>query len=176
MQEKYIDVDYQEIDETKEKVKDKDIVINADPLSALISGAFSSINNLTNAVKEYTVCKQQEETKRADIKAKMKVEIEKINAQKELYLKYIDNKHEEEMLKIQNFYQQYGIKLDHFSNAIYAAVEVAKETKNFSDVCMLLELEHTIMKENSEVELKFMELSHKNNYLTENNPIKGFIG
>ncbi|MGN0605544.1 MAG: hypothetical protein ACI4JM_03380 [Oscillospiraceae bacterium] len=176
MQKEYIDVDYTMMSED-ENADDKntDIIINTDPASAAISGIVGVVNNITNAAKEYSICKQQEETKRAAIKAQMKVEIEKINMQKEICLKVLDEQHEIKMIQIQAFYQQYKTALDDASAAVHGAIEVAKESKNFSDVCILLETERNILKDSSEAELKFMEISQKNNYRIQSNSVKGLL-
>lgn len=160
---KVIDVDYKILsadnDENAPEKQDTDITINADPISALISGFCGVVNGLTDAVKEYNICKQQEQTKRAEIKAQMKIAVEQINAQKELCLRVLDHQHEIAMLQIQEFYKQYRMALEDASSAVHSALEVAKESKNFSDVCALLEMERNILKDSSEAELKFMELS-----------------
>jgi len=158
-----IDVDYEVIstedNDSKGNGKGTDITVNADPISAAISGVCGIVNNVTNAAKEYGMCKQQEKTKREAIKAQMKVEIDKINTQKELCLKILDAQYEIRMYQIQAFYQQYKTALDDASDALHGAIEVAKETKNFTDVCALLEMERSILKDSSEAEMKFMELS-----------------
>lgn len=162
---KVIDVDYKILssdnDENAPEKQDTDITINADPISALISGFCGVVNGLTDAVKEYNICKQQEQTKRAEIKAQMKVAIEQINMQKEICLKVLDEQHEKDMIHIQEFYQQCRMVLEKASSAVQIALEIAKESKNFSDVCTLLEIENNIFKNISETELKFMETSSR---------------
>lgn len=172
----YIDTDFEEIPaDKKENGNDVDITVNADPWSALITGACDVVNNITNAAKEYNICKQQEKTKREAIKAQMKVDIEKINAQKEIYLKYLDDQQEIKMFQIKSFYEQYSGALKDASAAVHGAIEVAKESKNFTDVCALLEVERNILKDSSEAELKFMEISQNNTSYLATNPIKGLI-
>lgn len=159
-----IDVDYEEILSSSEDTDGNDdkneIVVNADPISALLSGVCGIVNNITNAAKEYGICKQQERTKREAIKAQMKVEIEKINSQKEICLKVLDKQYEIKMFQMQAFYEQYSMALKDASDSIHGAIEVAKESKNFSDVCALLEMERNILKDSTDAELKFMELSN----------------
>lgn len=174
---KYIDTVFEEVPTDNEtNDKDIDITLNTDPLSALITGVCGVVNNITNAAKEYGICKQQEKTKREAIKAQMKVDIEKINAQKEIYLEYLNQQHEIKMFQIQSFYNQYSEALKDASAAVHGAIEVAKESKNFTDVCALLEFERSILKDSSEAELKFMEISQTNNCYIATNPIKGLIG
>ena len=79
-QKNYIDVDFTEVKEKPEKQENKDITICADPVSTFFNGAFGMVNTLTSSVKEYNMCRQQEQTKRAAIKAQMKVQIEDIQA------------------------------------------------------------------------------------------------
>jgi len=44
-----IDVEYSETDNNSES---KDIVVNADPVSAAVNGFFGAVNHITDAVKE----------------------------------------------------------------------------------------------------------------------------
>lgn len=175
LQKEYIDVDYTEVDEEKNNGANKDITINTDPFSAAISGIFGAVNNVTNAVKEYNICKQQEQTKRTAIKAQMKIEMENIHAKKELCMKLLEEQHEIKMLQIKTFYQQFEKSLKDVSNAVQGAIEVAKETKDFSAVCDLLEIERQILKESSEAELKQMEFLQSTNSPQIENNIAGFL-
>ena len=175
LQKEYIDVDYTEADNQSQNENDNNITINTDPLSALISGAFNSFNNLTNAVKEYNICKQQEQTKRTAIKARMKIEIENIHAKKELYMKCLEEQHEIKVLQIKTSYQKFEKSLKDVSDAVQSAIEVAKESKDFSSVCDLLEIERNILKESSEAELKYMELLQRTNSPQIENNIAGFL-
>ncbi|MDE6087193.1 MAG: hypothetical protein K2G25_02275, partial [Oscillospiraceae bacterium] len=85
-----IDVDYVEVEnDTDDKKEPVDITINADPASTLFSGIANVVNNITNSVKEYNMCRQQEETKRAAIKAQLKAELAQINAKKEVLLQVL---------------------------------------------------------------------------------------
>ena len=84
-----IDVEYSETDNNSES---KDIVVNADPMSAAVNGFFGAVNHITDAVKEYNICHEQEETKRAEIRAKLKLGMAEINAKKEIVLKQLENK------------------------------------------------------------------------------------
>lgn len=59
MEKEFIDVDYEEVTQ-KSDDDDRNVTINADPLSAALSGITSIANNITNAVKEYNMCRQQE--------------------------------------------------------------------------------------------------------------------
>ena len=71
MSKDYIDVEYAEV--KQESKPHDDITVNTDPFSAAISGLCGVVNNITSAVKEYNICRQQEETRRAEIHANMKI-------------------------------------------------------------------------------------------------------
>ena len=98
MEKSIIDVDYTEIEDSGNKETNGDITVNTNPISTIIhdtvSGVFEIVNNVTNAVKEYNICRQQEETKRAEIRAYLKIGVAEINAKKEVLLKQLDNQHE----------------------------------------------------------------------------------
>ena len=156
----FIEAEYEVIPEQaqKEQKPDKrggDITINADPFSAFISGAFGTVNNITNAVKEYGMCKQQEETKRAEIKAQMKVQIEQIRFQRDMCLKYLEDKHQEQMAIIQNHHEKHMKLLDNMSRRIDKAIEMA-DSELVHD---LLRAEAHVIEISNELELKYMELS-----------------
>ena len=75
-------------------------------ISTFFNGAFRMVNTLTSSVKEYNMCRQQEQTKRAAIKAQMKVQIEDIQARKEVYLQALQDQHQIQMAQIEMFHQQ----------------------------------------------------------------------
>lgn len=177
LQKEYIDVDYTEADNQSQSQNENDnnITINTDPLSALISGAFNSVNNLTNAVKEYNICKQQEQTKRTAIKAQMKIEMEKINMQKDAILAYIENHHEEKMAYINHIYSQTNQLLNSACDAVHSAIKIAQESGDFSQVMDLIDKEANLLKICSEFELKQMELLQSTHSPQIENNIAGFL-
>lgn len=167
-----IDVDYEVLspdDDGKDtEKKNTDITVNVDPTASLISGFFGSIDNFTNAVKEYNICKQQEQTKRAAIKAQMKValaeiqvRVEQIHADKEKYLRELETQHEERMYQLKEFYGRLNKALDAATTAVHEAIEAAKETKDFSEVRAMLECECTVLKLSNEAELRRMEMTRR---------------
>ena len=82
MAKEYIDVDWTEC-EDKPQYKNG---VYTDPASALISGICGVANNITCAIREYNICKQQEETKRTEIKARLKLGLAEIKVKKEVIL------------------------------------------------------------------------------------------
>ena len=131
MEKEYIDVDWTEC-EDEPQPKNSNITICADLASAMISGICGVVNNITNSIKEYNMCKQQEETKRAEIRANLKLGLAKINAQKEILLTQMNQEHEVKMLHIQNYYAIMMRDLDVALETTRAAIEIAKETKDIS--------------------------------------------
>lgn len=170
MQKEYIDVEYTEIPNDEKSQQDPNITINTNPLSALISGMCSIANGITNGVKEYNMCRQQEQTKRTAIKAQMKVQMEQINAQKELYLSSLEKAHTIQLEQIRHQHEECMLILKDLSDTIHCAIDVAKETKNFSDVCMLLQEQRQTFIVQSEMNLKYMEMSgYQSNQMIQNN-------
>ncbi|MDE5584046.1 MAG: hypothetical protein K2J08_10120 [Ruminococcus sp.] len=158
MQKEIIDVDYVEVDNAADGKKEPvDITVNADPFSALFSGIASVVNNVTNSVKEYNMCRQQEETKRAAIKAQLKAELAQINAQKEVFLQVLENKHEIDKMLINNEHQ-YTIKLlDSAVSAVDGAVEQAKKNNDFTAVIDLLKASCELIDMRSKINLQIMD-------------------
>lgn len=52
---------------------------------------FESINMVVTAIKEYNIVREQEETKREEIRARRDTAVSAINAQKELLLTYMEH-------------------------------------------------------------------------------------
>lgn len=146
MSKDYIDVEYTAYDE---KEQTSDITINGDPISTVIhetvSGFCGIVNNVTNAVKDYNMCRQQEETKRAEIRATLKIELTRIQAQKELLLKQLDYRHENETLFLENYFAMMMKELDANLGVTKAAIEVAKETKDFTSLIDIMHVNQEIM-------------------------------
>ncbi|MDE6034839.1 MAG: hypothetical protein K2G36_02905 [Ruminococcus sp.] len=133
MEKEYIDVSYTECEDTPQN-KNGDITICTDPASAAISGFFGAVNNITNSIKEYNICKQQEETKRAEIKARLKLGLAEIQAKKEIILTQMNQEHELKMLYIQNNYIIMNRKLDEALEFTRTAIEIAKANKDMSEL------------------------------------------
>lgn len=132
MEKDYIDVEYTECEDTPQP-KSGDITICADPTSALISGVCGVVNNITNSIKEYNICKQHEETKRAEIRANLKLGLAQINAHKEILLTQMNQEHELKMLHVQSYYAIMMQTFDDASEVIRASIEIAKEKKIYPD-------------------------------------------
>lgn len=155
MAENFIETDYQVLSPDDGGT---DITINADPGAAAVTGLFRSIDNVTNAVREYNMCKQQEKTKREEIKAQMKVQIETIHAQKEAYLKRLEAQHTKDMFELKQSYDMLRLELDRFSEGIRAGIEIARETKDMAGLCQLLETQRYVIRDINEAQLKNMEM------------------
>lgn len=162
MNKEYIDVDYRECDQKKDSTTpNTNVTVNTGPVSTLIhdtiSGFCGIVNNVTDAVKEYNICRQQEETKRAEIRAYLKIGLAEINAKKELLLKQLDNQHELDIQYIKNVHEMVMKQLDAGIEAIKAAIDVAKETKDFSNVIELMNVNNGFIEARSAFTLQLMD-------------------
>lgn len=152
MTEQIIDADFSEVEDQKEQ--DKNIKIVSDPFSAAVTSICGIVNHITDSVKEYNMCRQQEETRRAAIKADLKVSLNKIEAQKEIMLREIDNRHELNLTELRNQHEITMKALDLHEKVISSAIITASETGDFSAV-------ETFMKLNTEMINIRAELSMK---------------
>lgn len=181
MEKSIIDVDYTEIEDSGNKETNGDITVNTNPISTIIhdtvSGVFEIVNNVTNAVKEYNICRQQEETKRAEIRAYLKIGVAEINAKKEVLLKQLDNQHELKLEYIRSINVAVMKQLDAGIEAIKSAVEVAKETKDFSSVIELMNVNNTFIETRSTFTLQLMDRTTVNDSISSigNSMPKGYI-
>lgn len=158
MENEIIDADYVEVDsDTNDKKEPADITVNTDPISALFSGIASVVNTVTNSVKEYNMCRQQEETKRAAIKAQLKVELAQIEAKKEAFLQALENKHEIDKMLINNEHQYTMKLLDSAVSAVDSAVEQAKKNNDFTAVIDLLKASCELIDMRSKINLQIMD-------------------
>lgn len=162
MSKEYIDVDYNDCEQKDDsKSQNTNVTVNTGPVSTLIhetiSGFCGVVNNVTNAVKEYNICKQQEETKRAEIRAYLKIGLAEINAKKELLLKQLDNQHELDMQYINDVHEMVMKQLDAGIEAIKAAIDVAKETKDFTNVIELMNVNNGFIEARSAFTLQLMD-------------------
>lgn len=171
MENEFIDVDYEEVTQ-KSDDDDKNVTINTDPLSAALSGITSIANNITNAVKEYNMCRQQEQTKRTAIKAQMKVELEKIHSKEKLFLNAMNNQHKENMQRIQNYREKFKQVMLIVSEAIDSAIKISEQSGDYSEVCRLIELNCSVMERINDMEIKNMKAS---NNLLDGNDIAGLL-
>ena len=65
--------------------------------------------------------------------------------------------------------------LNAICDAIHGAIEVAKNSGDFTEVIHLIEVESKFLNDRSEIELKQMELSGKQGQIQLGNNVKGFI-
>ena len=140
MANEYIDVDWTEC-EDKSQSENKNINICTDPFSIVVSSICGAVNNITNSIKEYNICKQQEETKRTEIKAHLKIGLAEIQAKKEIILTQMNQEHELKMLHIQNYYAIMMRDLDVALEATRTAIEIAKETKDLSGLIDIMKVQ-----------------------------------
>lgn len=155
-----VDVKYEDVPaETTDTPKN--VKINVDPVSTLISESISGIcgivNNITNSVKEYNICKQQEETKRAEIRAYLKIGLAQIEAQKEIYIKQLEQHHEAQMEYIRTINEMAMKQLDASLDALQAATETAKETKDYSTVIEMMNITNSFVDLRSKATLALMD-------------------
>ena len=162
MKNDYIDVDYEECEQENDDSSNyNNVTLNTDPVSTLIhesiSGFCGIVNNVTNAVKDYNICRQQEETKREEIRAYLKIGLAEINAKKELLLRQLDNQHELDIQYIKDVHEMVMKQLDTGIEAIRAAINIAKETNDFSNVIELMNVNNSFIETRSSFTLQLME-------------------
>ena len=163
-QKNYIDVDFTEVKEKPEKQENKDITICADPVSTFFNGAFGMVNTLTSSVKEYNMCRQQEQTKRAAIKAQMKVQIEDIQA--------LQDQHQLQMAQIEMFHQQTMTCLE----SIRLSIETASKNGDHDLLLSLIQAQTTFVEINNQSQMKLMEhMNHSAVALPEQKTPAGYI-
>ncbi len=138
MKNEIVDVDYTEVYDN-DQGNQSDIIINTSPEAAIAHEFASVIKGFSNDIKEYKIAKEQELTKRAEIKANMKIAIAQIDAKKEMVIKYLENQHERDMAYISTYNKMILDSLDGYINSINIALECAREENDFSDVIMLLD-------------------------------------
>ena len=141
MKENYIDVEYTTINDESGKDDEKDITIRADPISTGIHDICNVVNNLTDSIKEYNICKQQENTKRAEIKARMETCIAYINAEKEKIFKELDNRYAIQMKFIEELHYRTCLSLE----PIRTAIEDASKSGDVETVLSLINVQTTVL-------------------------------
>lgn len=136
-----IDVKFEELTETYNDEKNN-VVVPTSPEVALITEAINVLNNVTNAVKEYNIAKQQEITQRKiamrQIDAQLQTALSEINAKKELWLKIIDTQHEADMHYLENQGRDFSRVLDVYIKSLEKAIDCATQTNDFTNVTMLI--------------------------------------
>lgn len=156
MEKEYIDVDWTEC-EDKSQSENKDINICTDPFSIAVSSICGVVNNIAGSIKEYNICKQQEETKRTEIKARLKLGLAEIQAQKEIFLTQMNQEHERKMIHIQNYYAIMMRDLDGALNTTKVAIEIARETKDLSGLIDIMKAQTEMSQIRSRFLLEYMD-------------------
>ncbi len=176
MEKEYIDVDYTEREDTPQP-KNGDITICADPTSAAITGFCGIVNNITNSIKEYNICKQHEETRRAEIKAQLKLGFAQINAQKEALLTQMNQEHELKMLFVQNYFNSLNREFDMAFEEMKTTIEIAKENKDMSALIDFMRMRAEISQTHSQFLLECMDKTINQNpsQTISLNPVQGYL-
>lgn len=180
-----IDVDFKDIDDTTNK-KDNDsfdIDIAFDPVSQGIKEFSNIVNTVTTSIKEYSMCKQMEVTKRAKIKADTKIALEQINAQKQVIIEQLkigkqamDYKHEENMKQLQDTYNTVMIQLDMINKALDSAIEIATSKGDMESLIGFMESQSEIFKFYAELQIKsFAQISNNSPNLDISNRNVGYL-
>lgn len=110
------------------------------PEAVIIKKVADVFNNAICSVKEYGMLKEQEKTKRDEIKAQLKFGLEQIRKERDCFIADLNKRYEKDMAAIRSIDSEINIRLDNYTNSINAAIEIAKEKKDFSEVIHLLEL------------------------------------
>ena len=124
-------------------------------------GLSGIINNITESLKEYKMYTQQEQTKRGQINAELKLGLAEINAKKEVVLKQLDDRHKMNMQYIEYIHETVMKELDVGIEAVRAAIDAASETKDFSAVKMLIDTNNEFVQLRNEFTLKLMDKTNE---------------
>ncbi|MCM1507929.1 MAG: hypothetical protein NC177_12475 [Ruminococcus flavefaciens] len=166
MENEYIDVDWTECEDDTQS-GNKNMTICTDPLSAVVSSICGVADNITNAIKEYNMCRQQEETKRSEIKACLKLGLAEIKAKKEVILTQMNNEHELKIQFIQNYHEVMSRELDMVLETTRTAIEIAKEQNDMSGLIELMKVQSEISRIYSQSLLEHMDKTISQNNLSE---------
>ena len=172
MENNIIEVEYTDM---PEKPQPMPIPSEASIPAAILKNATDVLNNITNSIKEYSMFKEQEKTKRAEIKMQLKLGLEQIQAQREIILTELNNKHERDMTAIRAFDEQVNRILDSQTNAINAVIESAKKTNDFSRVLDYLEMLNSTQSMFMDFRLKMMAQTSGMPILSDNYKAVGYL-
>lgn len=160
MDKNYIDVDYIECHDENKPQQERTFTNNS-PISTVVHEVVSSVsdiaNNVVSSIKEYSICRQQEQTKRAEIRAYLKLGLAEINARTEILIKQLDNRHEYEMELIKDTQELLTKQLDAIITTINAAVITAQKSGDFSGVIELLKTSQEVVNSRSQITLQLMD-------------------
>jgi len=157
MENNIIEVEYTDMPENPQTEGNVPIPFEASLPTAILKNIADVFNNVTNSIKEYSMFKEQEKTKRAEIKMQLKIGLEQIQAQKEIFLTYLNNNYEKDVTMIRAFNEQVNSGMNNYTNAINGAIESAKETNDFSVVVDLLKLMNSAQATNMELMITMMD-------------------
>ena len=170
-----IEVEYTDLPENSQPEGNAPIPSEADLTTAILKTVADVFNNVTNSIKEYSMFKEQEKTKRAEIKMKLKLGLEQIQAQKEVFLTYLNNSYEKDVTMIRAFNEQINSGMNNYTNAINGAIESAKETNDFSVVVDLLKLMNSAQVTNMELMITMMDKTSGIPRLDDNSKPFGYL-
>lgn len=175
MENNIIEVEYTDLPENSQPEGNAPIPSEADLTTAILKTVADVFNNVTNSIKEYSMFKEQEKTKRAEIKMKLKLGLEQIQAQKEVFLTYLNNSYEKDVTMIRAFNEQINSGMNNYTNAINGAIESAKETNDFSVVVDLLKLMNSAQVTNMELMITMMDKTSGIPRLDDNSKPFGYL-
>lgn len=179
MNNEVIDVDFIDVIEPEKGggSGNNDLVINTDPLAALISGISSTVQTYSNNARAYKVAKEHEKTQRARIKAEMEIEMAQIDAQKEMLIKRLDDYHAEQMKILDSHHQTFMNTLNVYIAALQIASECAAKENDFDNVFKLMDKINEFMGIRNDLYCKIE--SHSNIYpqsnLFDNKNPRGYL-
>ncbi len=176
MENNIIEVEYTDLPEDLQPEGNIPIPSEASFPTAILKTVADVFNNVTNSIKEYSMFKEQEKTKRAEIKMQLKIGLEQIQAQKEVLLTDLNNRHERDMTMIRAIDEQINKGLDNYTNTINGAIEAAKKTNDFSAVMDLLEMMNSAQKASMEFKLRMMDKTSGMPRLDDNSKPFGYLG
>lgn len=166
MEKEYINVDWTECEDNT-KSRNKNVMICTAPLSTVVSSICGVADNITNSFKKYNMCRQQEETKRSEIKAHLKLGLVEIKAHKEVILTNMNNEHELKMQYIQNYHEIMTRELDAVLEVTRTSIEIAKENNDMSKLIEFMKVKSEISRIYSQSLLESMDRTISQNNLSE---------
>ena len=108
------------------------------PEIALIDGFFSTIRTFSNDVRAYKATKEHEKTQRAAINARLKESLAYIESQKDIALEILEKAHNEKMNQLESIHEKNMSYIRGMSKALDAAINIAIEQNDFSEVNTIL--------------------------------------
>ena len=175
MENNIIEVEYTDVPEDLQPEGNIPIPSEASFPTAILKTVADVFNNVTNSIKEYSMFKEQEKTKRAEIKMQLKIGLEQIQAQKEVLLTGLNNKYKTDTLSMQMVDEDIKRVIDTHINAVNAAIETAKETNDFDTVLVLLNMLNSTQTAMSEYRLRTMDKTSGMPRLDDNSKPFGYL-